>query len=95
MNSRIRFAIAAAAAVTGFTFVQAGSASAAHCVAPATEASAPGFSYFGNDHVAEEDAHGGTPEGGNPGPHGGTSGASNCRSTTGSPSERAPGQNKP
>ncbi len=31
-------------------------------------------------------------EGGNPGPHAGTSGASNCRATTGSPSERAPGQ---
>ncbi len=95
MNKRIRLAFAATAAVAGFTFIEAGSASAAHCVAPATEPSSPGFSYFGNDHVAEEDAHGGTPEGGNPGPHAGTSGASNCRDTTGSPSERAPGQNKP
>ncbi len=83
---------AAVAAVAAFAVVPS-SASAAHCVAPATEPSCPGFSYFGNDHVAEEDAHGGTPEGGNPGPHMGTSGASNCRETTGSPSERAPGQN--
>lgn len=98
MNKRVRLAVAATAAVAGFTFTQAGSATAAHCVnpvvAPAVPTS-PGFSYFGNDHVAEEDAHGGTPEGGNPGPHAGTSGASNCRDTTGSPSARAPGQNKP
>ncbi len=95
MNKRIRLAVAATAAVAGFTFTQAGSATAAHCVAPAGEPSSAGFSYFGNDHVAEEDAHGGSPEGGNPGPHAGTSGASNCRDTTGSPSERAPGQNNP
>lgn len=66
------------------------SALAAHCV----EGDSPGFSYYGNDHVAQEEAHGGSPEGGNPGPHAGTSGASNCRETTGSPSERAPGQNR-
>jgi len=58
MNKRIRLAVAATAAVAGFTFTQAGSASAKHCVAPAGDS--PGFSYFGNDHVAEEDAHGGT-----------------------------------
>ena len=63
-------------------------ASAAHCVAPAGEPSSPGFSYFGRDHV-QESTHA---EGGNPGPHAGTSGASNCRDTTGSPSERAPGR---
>jgi len=63
-------------------------ASAAHCVAPAGEESMPGFSYFGRDHV-KESTHA---EGGNPGPHAGTSGASNCRETTGSPSERAPGR---
>ncbi len=90
MNKRIRVAIAAAAVVGGFTVSQAGAVSAAHCV----EGESPGFSYFGNDHVAEQDAHGGTPEGGNPGPHMGTSGASNCRDTTGSPSARAPGQNR-
>ncbi len=94
MNKRIRLVVAAAAVVGGFTVSQAGAVSAAHCVAPAGEPSSPGFSYFGNDHVAEEDAHGGTPEGGNPGPHLGTSGASNCLATTGSPSERAPGQNR-
>jgi len=71
-------------------FGSAESASAAHCVAPEGEESAPGFSYFGRDHVKEADHA----EGGNPGPHAGTSGASNCRDTTGSPSVRAPGQNK-
>lgn len=65
-----------------------GTVSAAHCVAPASEASMPGFSYFGRDHV-QESTHA---EGGNPGPHAGTSGASNCRETTGSPSGRAPGR---
>ncbi len=64
----------------------AGPASAAHCV----EGDSPGFSYFGTDHVQEADHA----EGGNPGPHMGTSGASNCLETTGSPSERAPGQNR-
>ena len=81
---------AAIAAVAAFGIAPS-SASAAHCVD--VEGDSPGFSYFGNDHVAQEDAHGGTPEGGNPGPHMGTSGASNCRDTTGSPSERAPGRN--
>lgn len=64
------------------------SASAAHCKAPAGEVSMPGFSYFGRDHV-QESTHA---EGGNPGPHGGTSGASNCLATTGNPSVRAPGR---
>ncbi len=45
----------------------------------------PGFSYFGTDHVQEAG-------GGNPDPHAGTSGASNCRESTGSPSDRAPGR---
>ncbi|MDQ3571346.1 MAG: hypothetical protein M3383_00620 [Actinomycetota bacterium] len=77
----------AVAAVAAFGIAPAG-ASAAHCVAPAGEEPSPGFSYFGNDHVQEADHA----EGGNPGPHAGTSGASNCRETTGSPSERAPGK---
>jgi hypothetical protein len=67
MIKGIRFAIAAASVVASITFGQAGVASAAHCVDPVTQDS-PGFSYFGNDHVAEEKAHGGSPEGGNPGP---------------------------
>ncbi|MBA2282570.1 MAG: hypothetical protein H0W25_15270 [Acidimicrobiia bacterium] len=92
MRKGIRYAVAAAAMVGGLTLGQAGSASAAHCIAPAGEEPSPGFSYFGNDHVAEDEAHGGSPEGGNPGPHAGTSGASNCRATTGSPSDRAPGK---
>lgn len=61
--------------------------SGAHCIETGDE---PGFSYFGTGHVQEVDHA----EGGNPGPHAGTSGASNCRVTTGSPSERAPGQNR-
>jgi hypothetical protein len=81
--------IAVMGALGALTF-GAPTASAAHCV----EGDSPGFSYYGNDHVAQQDAHGGSPEGGNPGPHAGTSGASNCRETTGSPSERAPGRNK-
>lgn len=84
-------AIAAIAVVAAFAVPS--TASAAHCVAPATEPSAPGFSYFGTDHVQEKDHNGaapGQPEGGNV--HMGTPGASNCRDTTGSPSERAPGK---
>ena len=76
----------AVAAVTAVAAFPAG-ASAKHCVSE--EGDDPGFSYFGTDHVQETDHR----EGGNPGPHAGTSGASNCRETTGSPSERAPGQN--
>jgi hypothetical protein len=62
-------------------------ASAAHCISPSGDT--PGFSYFGTVHV-KSDVH--AREGGRPGPHMGTSGASNCRETTGSPAERAPGQ---
>lgn len=62
-------------------------ASAAHCVSP--DGDSPGFSYFGTVHV-KGDAH--SNEGGNPGPHAGTAGASNCLATSGSPSERAPGK---
>lgn len=61
-------------------------ASAAHCVSP--DGTSPGFSYFGRDHV-KESAH--ANEGGNPGPHAGTPGASNCLATSGNPSGRAPG----
>ena len=74
------------AMASGSVVLSAGGASAAHCV----EGDSPGFSYFGTDHV-QEATHA---EGGNPGPHMGTSGASNCRDTTGSPSERAPGKNR-
>ena len=86
---RKRLGTAAAVAVTAAFAMAPSGAAAAHCV----EGDSPGFSYFGNQHVAQQDAHGGSPEGGNPGPHAGTSGASNCRETTGSPSERAPGRN--
>ena len=77
------------AAIAAVAAVPSG-ASAAHCTAPTGAEPTPGFSYFGTVHV-KQDAH--DREGGNPGPHAGTSGASNCRETTGSPSNRAPGQN--
>ena len=73
--------IAAAGALAGPS-----GAMGAHCVDEGR--TSPGFSYFGTDHV-QESTHA---EGGNPGPHAGTSGASNCRETTGSPSDRAPGR---
>jgi hypothetical protein len=57
----------------------AGPASAAHCV----EGDSPGFSYFGTEFVKENGAQGAA-----------TPGASSCRADTGSPSERAPGQNR-
>jgi hypothetical protein len=59
----------------------AGPASAAHCVSP--EGTSPGFSYFGTEFVKENGAQGAA-----------TPGASSCRADTGSPSERAPGQNR-
>ena len=83
------FSVAAMAALS----VGTTGAPAAHCVAPAGKPSSPGFSYFGTDHVQETDHNGaapGQPEGGNA--HMGNPGASNCRATTGSPSERAPGK---
>lgn len=87
MRRKLSAAAVAGAAALALAFVPA-SATAAHC--QNAEKTSPGFSYFGNDHV-QESTHA---EGGNPGPHAGTSGASNCRETTGSPSERAPGQNQ-
>ncbi len=57
----------------------AGPASAAHCV----QGDSPGFSYFGTDFVKEKGAQGAA-----------TPVASSCRADTGSPSERAPGQNE-
>ena len=86
MRKKLTSAVVGAAAAGALAFAPAG-ASAAHCVAP--DGSSPGFSYFGTVHV-QGTAH--DREGGNPGPHMGTSGASNCRDTTGSPSERAPGK---
>jgi hypothetical protein len=85
MRKKLGSAVAVAA-VAAFAAVPTG-ASAAHCL----EGDSPGFSYFGTDHVKETNHDA---EGGNPGPHMGTPGASNCRDTTGSPSARAPGRNK-
>jgi hypothetical protein len=71
---------AAVAAMAAFAFAPAG-ASAAHCV----EGDFTGFSYFGSE-AAEGNDRGSF--------DGGTSqGASVCRERTGSPSNRAPGQN--
>ena len=76
-------------------FAGAPSAGAGHCVAPAGEASAPGYSYFGTDHVQDGTHMNGENNEGQ-GQHAGTSGASNCRSTDAdagiSPSDRAPGK---
>ncbi|HEU5083132.1 MAG TPA: hypothetical protein VFU14_07320 [Acidimicrobiales bacterium] len=78
-------ALAVAGASLGLFAVGAPSAGAAHCV----EGDSPGFSYFGTEHV-QGDAHDNEGQG----RHMGTSGASNCRETTGSPAERAPGQDR-
>ena len=71
---------AAVAAMAAFAFAPA-SASAAHCV----EGASPGFSYFGSEAAEGNDR--GSFDGGV------SQGASICRERTGSPSERAPGQN--
>ena len=89
MLVKLAKATAILAMASGSVLLSAGGASAAHCVSPAGEPSSPGFSYFGTDHVkgTAHDSEG-------QGVHMGTSGASNCRDTTGSPSERAPGKNR-
>ena len=79
--------VAVTAMAAGSVLLSAGGASAAHCVDPDTGTS-PGFSYFGNDHN-QEAAHGN--EGVNNGAH--SPGASSCNDI-GSPSTRAPGQNR-
>ena len=65
-------------------FAGAPSAGAGHCV----EGDSPGYSYFGTDHVQESDHAEGEKV------HAGTPAASNCRETSGSPADRAPGQNR-
>lgn len=85
MKRKLAYTFALTALASGMTMGVSGPALAAHCVDEAK--TSPGFSYFGTDHVQESNHA----EGGNPGPHMGTSGASNCRDT-GSPSERAPGR---
>ena len=84
MRNKLAYIMITAAMAGAAVVGTAGPAAAAHCV----EGDTPGFSYFGTVHV-QKATHA---EGGNPGPHMGTSGASNCRATTGSPSERAPGR---
>ncbi|MDQ3733342.1 MAG: hypothetical protein M3400_04965 [Actinomycetota bacterium] len=104
MLGKLAKTIAITAMAAGSVLLSAGTASAAHCTGvTAEEMAQPGFSYFGTDHVQETDHNGdapGSPEGrGQHDPTGanaplGNPGASNCVETTGSPSERAPGQNR-
>lgn len=86
MKQFFSYSVVVAAIAVGIVAGTATGASAAHC--QNVEMTSSGFSYFGNDHV-QEATHA---KGGNPGPHAGSSGASNCRDTTGSPSTRAPGR---
>ena len=78
-------ALAFAGASLGL-FAGAPSASAAHCVSP--DGSTPGHSYFGTTHVQNSDHAEGEKV------HAGTPAASNCRETSGSPADRAPGGNR-
>jgi hypothetical protein len=87
MRKKLRAVAVAGAAMSALAFAPAG-ASAAHCTGTTeAEMAMPGFSYFGTDHVQGEK---GQPQGRN---HAHT-GASACRDATGSPSDRAPGQNR-
>ena len=76
---KLAYAVLTAAMAGGIVLGTGGVASAAHCTGKtAEEMSMPGFSYFGQDGRNE-----GAPRG-----------ASACLDATGSPSDRAPGQNK-
>ncbi len=86
MKKTLSFGLTVTALAAAMLVGSAGAASAAHCVDGA--GTTPGFSYFGTVHVKMADHA----EGGNPGPHAGTGGASNCNETSGNPSERAPGR---
>jgi len=90
MLGKLAKTIAVTAFAGGSVLLSAGTASAAHCTGVTPEEKAmPGFSYFGTVHVQETRGNQGinNPEGDPPG-------ASVCRANTGSPSERAPGQNR-
>jgi len=86
MKRALSYTLAVATITVGLVAGTVGTANAAHCVDSA--GTTPGFSYFGTVHV-QNATHA---EGGNPGPHAGTSGASNCLETSGNPSDRAPGR---
>ena len=85
MKKILSMGVTVVAVAAALMLGSAGAASAAHCVDSA--GTSPGFSYFGTVHVKVADHA----EGGNPGPHAGTGGASNCLQTSGNPSTRAPG----
>lgn len=82
MKKFVSTAFITAIVAGGLVLGNASAASAAHCVD--STGTSPGFSWFGA-HVQLVDHQ----EGGNPGPHLGTSGASNCLETAGNPSERS------
>jgi hypothetical protein len=76
MLKKISYSVLTLAMAGGIGMTSAGTASAAHCA----EGESTGFSYFGSEVASgEREAKD-------------TKGASTCRETTGSPSERAPGQ---
>ena len=80
MLKKLTYSVLTLAMAGGMAVAGAGAASAAHCVNE--EGTSPGFSYFGSEVASgERDAKD-------------TKGASTCREATGSPSERAPGQNR-
>lgn len=85
MKKILSMGVTVTAVAAALMLGSAGAASAAHCVDSA--GTSPGFSYFGTVHVKVADHA----EGGNPGPHAGTGGASNCLETSGNPSDRASG----
>ena len=78
MKKTLAYAALATVMAAGMSLGTAGAASAAHCVKDGS----PGFSYFGKDGRTEA------------GPTTVPPGASECPVLTGSPSDRAPGQNK-
>lgn len=85
MKKLVSTAFITAIVVGGLALGTASTASAAHGVD--RTGTSPGFSWFGA-HVQLADHK----EGGNPGPHLGTPGASNCLETAGNPSERSSGR---
>lgn len=77
MKKTIAYGFITAAMAAGMALGTGGVANAAHCV----EDGSPGFSYFGQEGRTKT------------GPATAPPGGSECPKTTGSPSERAPGQN--
>ena len=79
---KLAYAVLTTAMAGGLALSSAGVASAAHCVS--SDGESPGFSRFG-ERASEQQTSQSTQGDG-------TAGASSCRDTTGSPSDRAPGK---